>query len=260
VVPAGVEEIVRRGLGKTADDRFDSAEDYMAAIDQVLEAEAAAHAPTEPPAVGQPAPAQTPVPAAQTPAQTPVPVVRTPAQTPVPPARTPVQTPVLPAPTSAQTPVAPARAPVHTPPPHAGTELLTPVPGTLRTGRPRLRSLLDRFNAISRAGRIAIAITSILVLLLIVSAIVGRDYESSASRDELFAKYTRQLKKGKTCPIRREAVVKLRALGDKRAIPALKKAKKRKDSGLGGLGIKRRSINRCLRDEADAAIKFLEKL
>jgi hypothetical protein len=63
------------------------------------------------------------------------------------------------------------------------------------------------------------------------------------------------LEQGQSCKERREAIPKLRALRDERAIPALKKARGR--SG-GFLGLE--SINGCLDKDAKEAIEFLEAL
>ena len=60
---------------------------------------------------------------------------------------------------------------------------------------------------------------------------------------------------GKTCAVRKAAIPKLVALGDKSAIPALKKARYRGRGGL--LGIGERNANACLRKDAEAAIKSL---
>ncbi|MBI4509705.1 MAG: serine/threonine protein kinase [Deltaproteobacteria bacterium] len=63
------------------------------------------------------------------------------------------------------------------------------------------------------------------------------------------------LVQGLSCKERREAIPKLRALGDKRAIPALRKAIGRK-GGLLGL----QDINTCLHQDAREAIQVLESL
>jgi len=69
-----------------------------------------------------------------------------------------------------------------------------------------------------------------------------------------FTAYTLDLDQGDSCPRRREAVAKLRALGDPRAIPALEAAIVRK--GKTGKW-KDKPINKCLADHARAAITFL---
>ncbi len=69
--------------------------------------------------------------------------------------------------------------------------------------------------------------------------------------------YTLDLKQGETCPDRKEAVANLRALGNKKAIPALRKARHRP---RGGLGKKRVNTNACLRASANEAIRHLQRL
>ena len=63
------------------------------------------------------------------------------------------------------------------------------------------------------------------------------------------------LEKAKTCGERKAAVDQLRSLGDKRAIPALKKARYRMRGGVLGLGDK--NTNACLKKAAEDAIKAL---
>ncbi len=69
--------------------------------------------------------------------------------------------------------------------------------------------------------------------------------------------YTLDLQQGETCPDRKEAVANLRALGSKKAIPALRKARNRP---RGGLGRKRVNTNACLRGSANEAIRYLQRL
>ena len=70
--------------------------------------------------------------------------------------------------------------------------------------------------------------------------------------------YSLDLQQGKRCEDRRKIVLKLRELGDPRAIPELLRARDRKGGGI--LGIGRRRINGCLRQDADEAIAYLEGL
>jgi hypothetical protein len=70
--------------------------------------------------------------------------------------------------------------------------------------------------------------------------------------------YVLDLRQGPMCADRRDAVAKLRALGDKRAIPALKRAKKRIITE--GLLNRKTNINACLRRDAVEAIQYLESL
>ena len=63
------------------------------------------------------------------------------------------------------------------------------------------------------------------------------------------------LTRGKTCEERKAAVAALRALGDPRAIPELKRARYRMRGGV--LGIGQKNQNGCLKADAEAAIAFL---
>jgi hypothetical protein len=67
--------------------------------------------------------------------------------------------------------------------------------------------------------------------------------------------YSLDLQDEPTCPLRAEAVAKLRAIGDPRAIPALQRAILAK--GKTG-AYRNKPINTCLIDDAKAAIGFLE--
>lgn len=70
--------------------------------------------------------------------------------------------------------------------------------------------------------------------------------------------YLLDLEQGETCPDRKDAVAKLRALGDKKAIPKLQAAQKRiRTDGL----IKRKvNTNACLRTDAVEAVRYLQSL
>jgi|JI10StandDraft_1071094.scaffolds.fasta_scaffold99108_3 tetratricopeptide (TPR) repeat protein len=69
--------------------------------------------------------------------------------------------------------------------------------------------------------------------------------------------YQRDLEQGELCAQRKPAVAKLRALGDRAAIPALEKALVR----LGTVGKwKGKNVNACLVDDAKAAITYLQDL
>ena len=67
------------------------------------------------------------------------------------------------------------------------------------------------------------------------------------------------LRRGETCLVRKEAVANLRALGDRKAIPALRKARKRIRTE-GALVKKKVNTNACLRTAATEAIRYLQKL
>lgn len=76
-------------------------------------------------------------------------------------------------------------------------------------------------------------------------------------RVDFLSSYTLDLQQGETCQTRKAAVAKLRALDDKRAIPALRRARHRP---RGGLGRKRVNTNACLRGAAGEAVKYLNSL
>ena len=77
-------------------------------------------------------------------------------------------------------------------------------------------------------------------------------------RIDRLVSYTLDLEQGETCPIRKEAVGKLRALGDKKAIPALRAARKRVRSE--GALRRRVNTNACLKVAAGEAIRYLQSL
>ncbi len=71
--------------------------------------------------------------------------------------------------------------------------------------------------------------------------------------------YLIDLRRGETCLARKEGVASLRRLGDKKAIPALRKARKRMRPE-GGLKKKHVNTNECLRADATEAIRHLQAL
>jgi hypothetical protein len=78
---------------------------------------------------------------------------------------------------------------------------------------------------------------------------------SLGNEDELYQAAIDELQNGESCRERAGAIPTLRMLGDKRAIPALKRARDRK-GGILGL----EHINGCLSKDAKEAIDTLEKL
>jgi len=70
--------------------------------------------------------------------------------------------------------------------------------------------------------------------------------------------YLLDLEQGESCAARKDAVAKLRALGDKKAIPALEIAQKRIRTE--GLLKKKVNANACLRTDAAEAIISLQSL
>ena len=112
----------------------------------------------------------------------------------------------------------------------------------------RARAATERWSRKQIAGAGAAAVA----FCVLVAAFAG------PSHDEALSRALAQLKDGENCQERREAVEKLRALGDKKAIPALNKARHRMYGGF--LGIGEKNANACLRKDAKAAIKDLEGL
>lgn len=70
--------------------------------------------------------------------------------------------------------------------------------------------------------------------------------------------YSLDLKQGRTCAERRDAVANLRALGDRAAVPALKAAQQR--ARTEGLLKRRVNANACLRRDANEAVQYLESI
>ena len=108
---------------------------------------------------------------------------------------------------------------------------------------------------------IGIAGAGALLLIAIIASAAGSDSSGGGKRgkpavtaDEREAavkKWTAQLEDGKTCPDRRAAIAELDKLGDKKAIPALEKARARKGDGDDGNG--------CLVRDAEQALDKLRK-
>ncbi len=80
-----------------------------------------------------------------------------------------------------------------------------------------------------------------------------------AEQIDLFGSYLLDLGQGKTCKDRKEAVVELRGLRDKRAIRHLKEARKRMRTE-GGASRRKVNTNACLRGDAAEAIRYLQSL
>jgi len=79
------------------------------------------------------------------------------------------------------------------------------------------------------------------------------------SRVDRLSSYVLDLEQGESCAIRKDSVGKLRALGDKDAIPHLKKARRRIRT-QGGLRKKKVNTNACLKTAANEAIRYLQRL
>ncbi len=106
-----------------------------------------------------------------------------------------------------------------------------------------------------------------LVDLASSSKVPRRRHKAAAVADEVglgdrvdrLGSYVLDLRQGETCQRRKAAVAKLRSLGNKKAIPALREARKR-IRGEGGFKTKRLNTNACLSADAAEAIRYLQSL
>lgn len=78
-------------------------------------------------------------------------------------------------------------------------------------------------------------------------------------RIDLLGSYELDLRQGESCQQRKAAVADIRGLRDKRAIPALRQARKR-IRNEGGAGRKKVNTNACLSADANEAIRYLQSL
>ncbi len=85
------------------------------------------------------------------------------------------------------------------------------------------------------------------------------DEAGLGDRVDRLGSYVLDLEQGETCLIRKEAVGKLRALGDKKAIPPLREARKRIRTE-GALMKRKVNTNACLKSTASEAIRYLQSL
>ena len=85
------------------------------------------------------------------------------------------------------------------------------------------------------------------------------DEAGLGDRVDRLGSYILDLEQGETCLIRKEAVGKLRALGNKKAIPALRKARKRIRTE-GAIMKRKVNTNACLKADANEAIRYLQSL
>jgi serine/threonine protein kinase len=90
-------------------------------------------------------------------------------------------------------------------------------------------------------------------------AISVADSVGLSDRVDRLSSYLLDLQLGESCPLRKSAVANLRALGDKKAIPELRKARKRIRTE-GGLIKRKVNTNACLRADAAEAIRYLQRL
>ncbi len=85
------------------------------------------------------------------------------------------------------------------------------------------------------------------------------DEAGLGDRVDRLGSYVLDLEQGETCLLRKDAVGKLRALGDKKAIPPLRAARKR-IRAEGGLMKRKVNTNACLKSTANEAIRYLHSL
>ena len=216
-VPPGVEAVIQRGLGKTWRERYASAGEYIAAID---EARRAAGIEISNPGATR--------------YQTPVPGTLAVAPPPPPPPETMIGAGAR----AVATPYPAATAP---PPGHA--------PSASVSWRPTRRQL--RVLGAIAAGILVIALGA--KILGGDDPPGARPRPTSAFDKETALKaLLHDLAEGESCEDRRRAVIALHSLGDPRAIPALKKARSRNRGGMFGIGGS--NTNKCLRADAEAAI------
>jgi len=90
-------------------------------------------------------------------------------------------------------------------------------------------------------------------------AVAVADEIGLGDRIDRLGSYVLDLRQGESCRRRKAAVAKLRALGDKKAIPALRQARKRIRSE-GGFKKKKVNTNACLSTDAAEAIRYLQSL
>lgn len=190
-VPPEVEDMIRRGLEKKADDRIQTAAEYIALIDHALGGASASEAILDRDGSERP---------------------------------------------SLSNGIDSVRAKAH-----RRLESWAPAVRGVTT---KVRSIVRRRSRKELLG-IGAVVAAVLVVIFAVFG-TGR-----------LEAYIHDLREGDTCEERREAVADLRALGDKRAIPALRGARRARPAGL----LKRRpNSNDCLRADAAEAIRYLESL
>jgi hypothetical protein len=90
-------------------------------------------------------------------------------------------------------------------------------------------------------------------------AVSVADAVGLGDRIDRLGSYLLDLRQGETCRHRKAAVANLRALGNKKAIPALRKAKRRIRTE-GGVAKKKVNTNACLSADAAEAIRHLQSL
>lgn len=98
----------------------------------------------------------------------------------------------------------------------------------------------------------------LIVAVLIGLLLVGIFASQRKSDEELYREAVELLFNGESCEDRREAVSDLRGLRDKRAIQPLRRARYRMRGGVLGMGD--HNTNKCLKQDAEDTIRYLERL
>jgi serine/threonine protein kinase len=260
-LPAGIEDMIQRGLLKTAADRIPSASDYIAWIDAIKGSTATGSAPVIVPDIASSPHFATPVPGTLS-------------------ALAAVSTP---APSLTMTPV-------------PGT-LHTPVPGSLGSVDKAMRAVSLADSAPIPRKWLALAVVALiagLILAVVLLTARGKDSKPTDKPPEIkkpepkpqkpaaakpaptkeektvaepppkdpiavapIGAALQELEKAKTCTARKAALMRLVELDDPSAIPAIKKAKYRMYGGV--LGIGDSNANECLTRDVDPAIKHLSR-
>jgi serine/threonine-protein kinase len=138
----------------------------------------------------------------------------------------------------------------------------TPTTGSLPASTPHSATALHTAEmtatgpaiagARKKRGPIGWVLVAISISAIIGVISVGLARDGGGSIDDVID----ELQNGKTCEDRRKAVEKLRAIGDPKAIPALRKARRRMRGGVAGFGSK--NTNACLQKLAKETIKELK--
>ncbi|HEY1816864.1 MAG TPA: protein kinase [Kofleriaceae bacterium] len=256
-VPPALEALIRKGLEKMQADRFTSANEYLAALDNVLRDAGIAIAPRGSGSVSIPPPM---TPAHGSPLATPMPFSSRSGTS---------------APTSAFTPAPFPRVPraatdpsgPHEPIPKkwlwiAGIvfgiaiaiAIALKVSGTSAPAKPQPRA--RHSEAAPPTTPPPPPVTKPAVAPAGDSAATGSaPVEATLDRDTELKAALHDLEDSTTCTDRRAAISKLVALGDQRAILPLRRARYRMEGGV--LGFNEHNSNACLKADAEAAIKAL---
>jgi serine/threonine protein kinase len=243
-VPAGLEELLQRGLAKVSGERISSAVDYAKQIDEVMRGGGVTATPAMDPQAslaipaGPHAPLATPMPSSFTPYPTPNPFTQE----------------LGTAPTAQMTPMSTART----------ARAATPIP--------RHTSIAEIGEPIPRKWLVVGAVVVVVGLVIAAALLLfggSKDEKGGViptesispmsmpteDRDLRLKAALHDLEQGKTCAERKAAIPAIVELGDARAIPELKKARHRYSGGVFGIGGS--DSNGCLTKEAEAAIKAL---